>query len=94
MKPPKERKDRVTPARQTPEKRKVLSAFEERNQTIKKALKEFRKPLSEAIDYTVRIEGGTANTVLVLIRSMILCTGIMGCRSCMNRLIAKIGIWF
>ena len=30
--------------------------FEERNQTIKKALKEFRKPLSEAIDYTVRIE--------------------------------------
>jgi hypothetical protein len=30
--------------------------FEDRNQTIKKALKEFRKPLTEAIDYTVRIE--------------------------------------
>jgi hypothetical protein len=52
----KERKGRVTPARQTPEKRSVRSVFEERNQTIKKALKEFRKPLSEAIDYTVRIE--------------------------------------
>jgi hypothetical protein len=54
VKPPKATK--VTPAQQVPEKRKVLSAYEERNQTIKKALKEFRKPLSEAIDYTVRIE--------------------------------------
>jgi hypothetical protein len=57
VKPPKEMKVRVTPAQQTPEKRKVRSVFEERNQTIKKALKEFRKPLSEAIDYTMRIEG-------------------------------------
>jgi hypothetical protein len=57
VKPPKEVKVRVTQAKQTPEKRKVLSGYEERNQTIKKALKEFRKPLSEAIDYTVRIEG-------------------------------------
>ena len=54
--PPKERKGALTPERQTPEKRKFASVFEERNQTIKKALKEFRKPLSEAIDYTVRIE--------------------------------------
>lgn len=56
MKPPKERKGALTSERQTPEKRKFTSVFEERNQTIKKAVKEFRKPLSEAIDYTVRIE--------------------------------------
>ncbi len=56
VKPPKEMKAKVTPAQQAPDKRKVKSGFEERNQTIKKALKEFRKPLSEAIDYTVRIE--------------------------------------
>ena len=57
VKPPKEVKVRVTPAQQPPEKRKVVTAYEERNQTIKRALKEFRKPLSEAIDYTLRIEG-------------------------------------
>ena len=56
VKPPKEVKVRATPAQHTPEKRKVVTAYEERNQTIKKALKEFRKPLSEAIDYSVRIE--------------------------------------
>ncbi len=56
VKPSKERKGALTPERQTPDKRKVRSVFEERKQTIKKALKEFRKPLSEAIDYTVRIE--------------------------------------
>ena len=55
-KPYTEKKARVTPAGKTSEKRKFRSMFEERNQTIKKALKEFRKPLSEAIDYTVRIE--------------------------------------
>jgi len=54
--PPKERKSALTRERQTPEKQKFTSVFEERNQTIKKAIKEFRKPLSEAIDYTVRIE--------------------------------------
>jgi hypothetical protein len=57
VKPPKEVKVRATQAKGTPEKRKVLGWNEERNQTIKKALREFRKPLSEAIDYTVRIEG-------------------------------------
>jgi hypothetical protein len=57
VKPPKEMKVRVTPTQQTPETREVRSVFEERDRTIKKALKEFRKPLSEAIDYTVRIEG-------------------------------------
>jgi hypothetical protein len=55
-KPPKEIRNRPTPAGQTLEKRKYPSIAEERNQTIKKALKEFRKPLSEAVDYTVRIE--------------------------------------
>jgi hypothetical protein len=53
---PKERKGALTPERQTPAKRKLTSVFEERNHTIKKALKEFRKPLSESIDHTVRIE--------------------------------------
>lgn len=56
MRPPKEEKNVGEPAAQRPAKRKVHSAFEERNQTIRKALKEFRKPLSEAIDYSVRIE--------------------------------------
>ena len=55
-KPSMERKGRVSPARKSSEKRKFRSVFEERNQTIKKALKEFRRPLSEAVDYTVRIE--------------------------------------
>jgi hypothetical protein len=56
VKAPKERKGTLTRERQTQEKRKFPSVFEERNQTIKKALKDFRKPLSEAIDYAVRIE--------------------------------------
>jgi hypothetical protein len=55
-KSPKEKKARVMPAQQTPANPKVLGALEERNRTIKKALKEFRKPLSEAIDYTVHVE--------------------------------------
>ncbi|MGA9671148.1 MAG: hypothetical protein WBQ94_18205 [Terracidiphilus sp.] len=55
-KPHKEMSARVTPAKQAPEKRKALSAYEERNQTIKKALKEFRKSLSEAVDYTLSID--------------------------------------
>ena len=55
VKPPKESKGGVTPARQTAEKRSFGGVFEQRNQTIKKALKEFRKALSEAIDYTVQI---------------------------------------
>ena len=57
VKPPNATRASVTPAEQAPEKGKVLSAFEERNQTIKKALKEFRKALFEAIEYTVRIDG-------------------------------------
>src|SRR4051794_25993114 len=52
----KEEKGVVTPTRQSAQKRKVRSVFEERNQTIRRALKEFRKSLSEAIDYSVRIE--------------------------------------
>jgi hypothetical protein len=57
VKPPKESKGRVTPARQTPEKQGIGRIFEQRNQTIKKTLKVFREALSQAVDYTVRIEG-------------------------------------
>lgn len=39
-----------------PEKRAFHGAFEQRNRTIKKAIKEFRKPLAEAVDYVVRID--------------------------------------
>ena len=53
---PKKEKSVVRPVRQSAEKPKVPSVFEERNQNIRRALKEFRKPLSEAIDYLVRIE--------------------------------------
>lgn len=55
-KPSMEKPNSVSSAPQASEKRKFHSVFEERNQTIKRALKEFRKPLSEAVDYTVRIE--------------------------------------
>lgn len=55
-KPFTERKNRVGPERKVSEKPKFRSLFEERSQTIKKALKEFRKPLSEAVDYKVRID--------------------------------------
>lgn len=54
---PKQVKVSVTQEQRTPENRKVPSAFDERKQTIRKALKEFRRPLSEAIDYIVRIDG-------------------------------------
>jgi len=56
VKPSMEKPNNVSPAPQVSEKGKFRSVFEERNQTIKGALKEFRKPLSEAVDYTVRIE--------------------------------------
>lgn len=56
VRPPQEERGVVAPARQTTEKRKFRTVFEERNQTIRRALKEFRKPLSEAIDYSVRIQ--------------------------------------
>jgi hypothetical protein len=56
VRPPKERKAALKAERHTQEKRNICSVFEERNQTIKKALKEFRKTLSEAVDYMVRIE--------------------------------------
>lgn len=57
VKPPKKIEVKAEPAKQAPEKRKVLSSYEERNQTIKKVLKQFRRRLSEEIDYTVRVEG-------------------------------------
>jgi hypothetical protein len=52
----KVRKVSVKPAEGTIAKPKAHSPFEERNRTIKIALKGFRNALSEAIDYTVRIE--------------------------------------
>jgi hypothetical protein len=56
--PPKDRKPTIRSAQQTPEKTQIRSPSLERQLTIKKALKEFRKPLSEAPDYTVRTPGG------------------------------------
>jgi hypothetical protein len=56
-KPSMEKKDKMNPGQQAAKKLKIRSAFEERNQTIKKGLKQFRNALSEAIDYSVRIDG-------------------------------------
>jgi hypothetical protein len=55
-KPPKEKKEKVTPVQQAATKPKLRSVFDERRQTIRKVLKEFRNALSEAMDYAVRIE--------------------------------------
>jgi hypothetical protein len=53
--PQPERKTEVKREAKSPKKQTFHSAFEEQNRTIKRALKEFRKPLAEAIDYVVRI---------------------------------------
>jgi len=55
-KPPKEKKVKAAPVEQTAKKPKLRSMFDERKQTLRKVLKEFRNALSEAIDYSVRIE--------------------------------------
>ena len=55
-KAPKEKKVEATPVQQPIQKPTIPSTFQERNQTVRKALKEFRNTLSEAIDYSVRIE--------------------------------------
>jgi hypothetical protein len=52
-----ERKKKPKPQQQPPKKPKVGDVFEERNQKIRKLLKELRNVLSEAVDYTARIEG-------------------------------------
>ena len=52
---PKEEKAEARP-QQSPKKPKVGGVFEERNQKIRKSLKELRNVLSEAVDYTARIE--------------------------------------
>jgi hypothetical protein len=57
VKPPKEVKVRVTPAQQAPEKRKVLSAYEGRNQTINKALLSNRGTNREAFGASERARG-------------------------------------
>jgi hypothetical protein len=56
-KPPKEKNEKAEPAQQMVRKTKLHSTFEERNQAIKRGLKHFRSTLSEAINYSVRIEG-------------------------------------
>ncbi len=94
VKPQKERKGALTPERQTPERRKVRSMFEERNQTIKKALKEFRKPLSEAIDYTVRIEEWRCDYGFGLNPSYNPLHPDNGISYLYEGLIARIGTWF
>jgi hypothetical protein len=55
--PPKEKKDKPDPAKQATTRPKIRSTFEERNQVIKKGLRQFHNALSEAVDYTVRIDG-------------------------------------
>jgi hypothetical protein len=55
-KPRPERRADVKREAKAPAKRAFHSASEERNRTIRKALKEFRKPLAEAVDYVVRID--------------------------------------
>lgn len=55
-KPAKVSKVRVEPAEGPAGKPKARSMFEERNRTIRTALKGFRNALSEAVDYTVRID--------------------------------------
>lgn len=47
-KPPKENNGKVIPAQQTKKNPKLRSVFDERNQTIRKALKQFRNALAEA----------------------------------------------
>lgn len=53
----KEKKDKAKPVSPAAEKPKSNGIFEERNRTIRQALKGFRKALDEAIDYSVRIDG-------------------------------------
>lgn len=60
-KPPKEKTDKAIPAQQTAKRPKFRSVLDERNQTIRKALKQFRNAWAEAIDYTVRIDGWNCN---------------------------------
>ena len=56
-KPLKEKTDKAILVQQTAKSPKLRRVFDERHQTIRKALKQFRNALAEAIDYTVRIDG-------------------------------------
>jgi len=53
----KETKVKSKPAPPVAKKPKPHSIFDERNRTIRRALKGFRQALDEAIDYSVRIDG-------------------------------------
>ena len=48
---PKEKKEKVTPVQQAATKPKLRGMFDERHQTIRKVLKEFRNALSDAMDF-------------------------------------------
>jgi hypothetical protein len=56
-KPPKEKKDKADSMQPRAGKSKIRGVFEERNRIIRKGLKQFRAALSEAVNYTVRIDG-------------------------------------
>lgn len=92
--PAKARKVRVEPAKGTAGKPKAHSLLEERNRTIKTALKGFRNALSEAIDYTVRIDGWNCDHSFGLNSPTIRCIGMTGCHCCMSRRFTNIVIWF
>jgi hypothetical protein len=55
-KAPKEKKVEAKPEQQPAKKPKLGSIFEERNKKVRKSLTELRNILSEAVDYSVRIE--------------------------------------
>jgi hypothetical protein len=59
--PPKEKTAKAIPAHQTARAPKLRNVLDERNQAIRKALRQFRNALAEAIDYTVRIDGWNCN---------------------------------
>jgi hypothetical protein len=91
-KPPKEKKEKVTPVQQAATKPKLRSVFDERRQTIRKVLKEFRNALSEAMDYAVRIESWNCEYSFGLNAPTIPCVGMTTCLFYMNRRTTRIGI--
>jgi hypothetical protein len=56
-KPPKEQNGKAVTAQRTVKKSKLPNLFEERKQAIRKGLRQFHNALSEAIGYTVRVDG-------------------------------------
>src|ERR1019366_2518880 len=56
-KPPKEQNGKAVTAQRTVKKSKLPNLVEERKQAIRKGLRQFHNALSEAIGYTVRVDG-------------------------------------